>query len=324
LQIQEAYGLIKEDLQKVELEFKKNLDAEAYLIKKVGEYVLNSGGKRFRPSLLLLSARLCGYSGKEHIPLAAVVEFIHTATLLHDDVVDNADLRRGSASVNTIWGNEASILIGDYLFSKSFNMIVDSENIDVLKVLSRTTTLMAEGEILQLLKNSDVETTEKDYLSVVTKKTAVLISATCQVGGVLAGVSGEKEEALVGYGMNLGVAFQLMDDCLDYTSRDEDLGKAIGNDLKEGKITMPLIYALEKSTPREREIIHSAVEADSIAEEQLTSVMGLINRYKGIEYTIDTARRYKEEANSYLEIFEPNIERVALTAVADYVVERRY
>ncbi|MEE8184801.1 MAG: polyprenyl synthetase family protein [Thermodesulfobacteriota bacterium] len=315
---------MKEDLQKVELEFKKNLDAEAYLIKKVGEYVLNSGGKRFRPSLLLLSARLCGYSGKEHIPLAAVVEFIHTATLLHDDVVDNADLRRGSASVNTIWGNEASILIGDYLFSKSFNMIVNSENIDVLKVLSRTTTLMAEGEILQLLKNSDVETTEKDYLSVVTKKTAVLISATCQVGGVLAGVSGEKEEALAGYGMNLGVAFQLMDDCLDYTSRDEDLGKAIGNDLKEGKITMPLIYALEKSTPREREIIHSAVEADSIAEEQLTSVMGLINRYKGIEYTIDTARRYKEEANSYLEIFEPNIERVALTAVADYVVERRY
>ncbi|MEE9591125.1 MAG: polyprenyl synthetase family protein [Thermodesulfobacteriota bacterium] len=324
MQIQEAYGLIKEDLQKVELEFKKNLDAEAYLIKKVGEYVLNSGGKRFRPSLLLLSARLCGYSGKEHIPLAAVVEFIHTATLLHDDVVDNADLRRGSASVNTIWGNEASILIGDYLFSKSFNMIVNSENIDVLKVLSRTTTLMAEGEILQLLKNSDVETTEKDYLSVVTKKTAVLISAACQVGGVLAGVSGEKEEALAGYGMNLGIAFQLMDDCLDYTSRDEDLGKAIGNDLKEGKITMPLIHALEKSTPREREIIHGAVEADSIAEEQLTSVMGLINRYKGIEYSIDTARRYKEEANSYLEIFEPNIERVALTAVADYVLERRY
>jgi octaprenyl-diphosphate synthase len=324
LQIQEAYGFIKEDLQKVELEFKKNLNSEAYLVKKVGEYVLNSGGKRFRPSLLLLSARLCGYSGKEHIPIAAVVEFIHTATLLHDDVVDNADLRRGSASVNTIWGNTASILIGDYLFSKSFYMIVNSENIDVLKVLSRTTTLMAEGELLQLQKNSDIGTTERDYLSVVTNKTAVLISAACQVGGVLSGVSRGKEEALAGYGMNLGIAFQLMDDCLDYTSRDEDLGKAIGNDLKEGKITMPLIHALEKSTPREREIIHSVVEADNIKEEQLTSVMELINRYKGIDYTIDAARRYKEEANSYLEIFEPNIERAALTAVSDYVVERRY
>ncbi|MFQ5585707.1 MAG: polyprenyl synthetase family protein [Thermodesulfobacteriota bacterium] len=322
--MQEAYGLIKDELEQVDLEFRKNLDSQVYLVRKVGEYILNSGGKRFRPSVLLLSARLCGYEGREHIPLAAVVEFIHTATLLHDDVVDNAKLRRGSASANTLWGNEASILVGDYLFSKSFYTMVKSGSMEVLRVLSWTTTLMAEGEILQLLKNSDVETTEEEYLSVVKNKTAVLISAACQVGGILAGVSREREEALAEYGMNLGIAFQLMDDCLDYISSDKDLGKAVGNDLKEGKVTLPLIHALESSTPEEREMVREVIEGDEISNGQLASVTDLITRHEGIAYTIDRARRYVSEGGRHLELFEPNIERAALAAVADYVVERSY
>ncbi len=324
MQIQEAFDLIKVELEQVDLEFKKNLDSQVYLVRKVGEYILSSGGKRFRPSLLLLSARLCGYDGREHIPLAAVVEFIHTATLLHDDVVDNAKLRRGSTSANALWGNEASILVGDYLFSRSFHTMVKSGSMDVLRVLSWTTTLMAEGEILQLLKNSDVETTEEEYLDVVKNKTAVLISAACQVGGILAAVSKEREEALAVYGMNLGIAFQLMDDCLDYISNDEDLGKAVGNDLKEGKVTLPLIHALENSSPVEQEMVREVIEGDEISDEQLTSVTDLIKRHDGIAYTIDSARRYVSDAGKQLEIFEPNIERAALAAVADYVVERSY
>ena len=322
MRIQEAYDLIKGDLEQVDLEFKKNLDSDVYLVRKMGEYILNSGGKRFRPSILLLSARLCGYEGREHLPLAAVVEFIHTATLLHDDVVDNAELRRGSASANTLWGSEASILVGDYLFSKSFYTMVQSGSMEVLRVLSMTTTLMAEGEILQLLKNSDVETTEREYLSVVRNKTAVLISAACQVGGILASVSPEKEAALAEYGMNLGIAFQLMDDCLDYTSSDEDLGKAIGNDLKEGKVTLPLIHALEGASETERKMVREIIEGDDVSDDQLLSVTELIKSREGIAYTVESARRYVADAAKELEIFEPNIERAALAAVAAYVVER--
>ncbi|MEK7829041.1 MAG: polyprenyl synthetase family protein, partial [Deltaproteobacteria bacterium] len=215
MRIQEAYDTIKQDLKDVELEFRKNLDSDVHLIKKVGEYVLNNGGKRLRPSLLLLSARLCGYQGSRHIPLAAVIEFIHTATLLHDDVVDNAGIRRGKAAANTLWGSGASILIGDFLFSKSFYLTVADGDLNILKILSSTTTRMAEGEVLQLLKDSDVETTERDYLSVVTNKTASLISVACQIGAILGKASAEKEKALAGYGMDVGIAFQLVDDCLD-------------------------------------------------------------------------------------------------------------
>lgn len=324
MRIQEAYDTIKQDLKDVELEFRKNLDSEVHLIKKVGEYVLNNGGKRLRPSLLLLSARLCGYQGSRHIPLASVIEFIHTATLLHDDVVDNAGIRRGKAAANTLWGSGASILIGDFLFSKSFYLTVADGDLNILKILSSTTTRMAEGEVLQLLKNSDVETTERDYLSVVTNKTASLISVACQIGAILGKVSAEKEKALAGYGMDVGIAFQLVDDCLDYTSSNKELGKAIGNDLKEGKITLPLIHIIKNAAASEREEILAAIKADDLKNSQLSSVISLINKYKGIDYTLSRAREYLENAKARLNIFEPNVERAALIALADYVVERTY
>ena len=324
MRIQEAYDIIREDIKHVELEFKKNLDSDVYLIRKVGEYILNNGGKRLRPSLLLLSAKLCGYKGNRHIPLAAVVEFIHTATLLHDDVVDNANMRRGKASANTLWGNGTSILIGDFLFSKSFHLTVADGDLSILKLLSGTTTQMAEGEVLQLLKGSDVGKNEKDYLSVVTNKTASLIAAACQIGAILGKVSIDKEKVIAKYGMALGIAFQLVDDCLDYTSNNEELGKAIGNDLKEGKITLPLICTIKNATSAEKEEILAAIESDDLKGAQLSSVIGLINKYKGIDYTLSMARQYVENAKACLNIFEPNIERAALIALADYVVERTY
>ncbi|MBI5327438.1 MAG: polyprenyl synthetase family protein [Deltaproteobacteria bacterium] len=324
MHIQEAYDIIKQDLKEVELEFKKNLDSDIYLIKKVGEYLLNNGGKRLRPSLLLLFARLCGHRGNRHIPLAVVVEFIHTATLLHDDVVDNANMRRGKAAANTLWGSGASILIGDFLFSKSFYLTVDDGDLHILKILSGITTQMAEGEVLQLLKGSDAEVTEKDYMAVVTNKTASLISASCRIGAILGKALQDKESAAARYGMDLGIAFQLVDDCLDYTSSNEELGKTIGNDLREGKVTLPLIHTMKNTTRAEREEIVAAIEANDLKDSQLLSIMSLIKKYKGIDYTLGKARQHVEDAKTHLGSFEPNLERAALIALADYVVERAF
>ncbi len=324
MHIQQVFDLIKDDIKKVEEGFKKNLNSDVYLISKVGEYILNSGGKRFRPMIMLLCSRLCNYRDDKHIPLAGVIEFIHTATLLHDDVVDNANLRRGNASANTVWGDGASILVGDYLLSKAFSLAVLNGDMRILSVLSQTTTRMAEGEVLQLLKHSDADTTEKEYLDVVTNKTAVLISAASRIAGILGEVSLKKEVALANYGMGLGIAYQLMDDCLDYISTDEDLGKSIGNDLREGKVTMPLIQASRKSTEAERKFIKHAVESDELEDPTLKEIIGIINKYNGIEYTINRARAYVEESKKNLEIFEPNIERAALMAVGDFVIDRTY
>ena len=324
MHIQEAFELIKDDIKKVEEEFKKNLSSDVYLIKKMGEYILASGGKRFRPLMLLLTARLCGYQGSRHIPLASALEFIHTATLLPDDVVDSADLRRGSASANALWGNSASVLVGDYLLSMAFYLAVADGNLKIMNVLARTTSHMAEGEVLQLIKHSDAEATEEDYLKVITNKTAVLFSAACQVGAILANMPEEKEQALASYGMDLGIAYQLMDDCLDYTSKDEELGKAIGNDLREGKVTLPLIKTYRDASAGEKEMIKKTVTADRVDEKALEEIIGIINKYKGIEYAMDDARTRVERAKRQLELFEPNIERAAMVAVADYVIERSY
>lgn len=324
MHIQEVFDLVKDDIRKMEEGFKKDLNSDVYLVSKVGEYILKSGGKRFRPMILLLASRLCNYTGDKHISLAGVVEFIHTATLLHDDVVDNAHLRRGAASANTVWGDGASILVGDYLLSKAFSLAVGSGDMRILQVLSHTTTRMAEGEVLQLLKHSDAETTEQEYLDVVTNKTAVLISAAAQVAAILGDASLEKEVALANYGMGLGIAYQLMDDCLDYISTDEDLGKSVGNDLKEGKVTMPLIFASKKANDEERAYLREAIESDELTDERLNGVIELINKYKGIEYTVDRARAYIEDSKRQLDMFEPNIEKVALLAIADFVIDRTY
>lgn len=314
--------LLKDEMSAVEEQIKTNLSSDVQLVSQVGEYILSSGGKRIRPMLLLLSARLCNYQGDKHVELASVVEFIHTATLLHDDVVDSADLRRGNRSANSVWGNQASVLVGDFLFAKSFSVMVGSESLKILKILSDTTTQLAEGEILQLINTCDLEVDEPRYLQVVRDKTAILIAAACQVGGVLAGVDEQKELALREFGLEIGIAFQLMDDALDYVADEADFGKERGHDLFEGKMTLPLICAFAKSSDQEKEEISRIVEAEELRAEDLNYVCELIDRHGGIDYTRQRAADRIALAKRQLELF-PNCEaRQALFDLADYVVTR--
>ncbi len=317
-----ALELIGEDLKNVELQFRQDLQSDVPLIRKVGEYVLSSGGKRIRPALLLLSAKLCGYAGDRHIPLASVIEFIHTATLLHDDVVDNANLRRGLASANTLWGNEASVLVGDFLFSKSFSLMVAAGNLDILRVLSGATTMIAEGEVLQLLCTSDLDMTEPRYIEVVRNKTAVLLSAACQAGAILGSASPEQETALSEYGMDLGVAFQLMDDILDYVADEDEFGKSIGHDLEEGKITLPLIHTLLNCSQEEREQIADVIEKEILEQQDFQNVISLVHRYGGIEYTVSAAHAYVDRSKAALTRFPDSPGKHALLELADYVLTR--
>jgi octaprenyl-diphosphate synthase len=307
--MQSALALIGEDLKLVELQFRKDLQSDVPLIRKVGEYVLSSGGKRIRPALLLLCARLCGYSGPRSVPLASVIEFIHTATLLHDDVVDNAHLRRGNASANTLWGNEASVLVGDFLFSKSFSLMVADGDLNILRVLSGATTIIAEGEVLQLICTSDLEITEERYIEVIESKTAILISAACRAGAILGATTQDLEECLGHFGMNLGIAFQLMDDTLDY-------------DLEEGKITLPLIHTLSRCTATERADIASIVDKELFDPDDFDRVLRYVQQYGGIEYTIEAARQRINRSKEHLACFPDSPVKVALIELAEYTVSR--
>ncbi len=320
--INEAIDLISDEMRQVNDSFGDYLDSDIEFIGMVGDYIISGGGKRYRPLTLLLTAKLLGYEGTGHIPLAAMIEFIHTATLLHDDVVDNASLRRGNATVNSKWGEGASILVGDYLLAKSFAISVAGGEMEVLKVLSDTTTRMAEGEVLQLLKQSDPDTTEAEHLSVVTNKTAILFSTACRIGAIISNATREEEEAAASYGMDLGIAYQLADDSLDYISSNDDLGKETGNDLREGKVTLPLIKAFGDADRAERAKIREVVEAKELRDDDLREVFAIIEKYKGIEYAMDKASGYVARAKKSLEIFPPNVERSALMAVADYVTVR--
>jgi len=320
--MQSALNIIGEDLINVELQFRKDLESDVPLIRKVGEYVLSSGGKRVRPALLLLAARLCGYQGRQAVPLASVVEFIHTATLLHDDVVDSATLRRGLASANTLWGNEASVLVGDFLFSKSFSLMVEVGSLDILRVFSGATTVIAEGEVMQLLCTGEIDLTEDRYIGVVRSKTAILMSAACEAGAILGAASTERTKALADFGMSLGIAFQLMDDTLDYIATEEDFGKSIGHDLEEGKITLPLIHTLRQCSSDERAAIEAVIEKDEMTLDEFRHVSGLVQQYGGIEYTVNSARRHIQECRAHLELFDMSPVRDALFDLADYVVTR--
>jgi octaprenyl-diphosphate synthase len=310
-----------EDLKKVDQEFRKNLRSNVPIISTIGEHLLRSGGKRFRAKLLLLSAKLCGYSGENHISMASLIEFIHTATLLHDDVVDKAKLRRGIESANSKWGNEACVLVGDFLFTKCFTLMVESRNWKILHTISRATTIMAEGELEELIRTNDLSLTEEGYLSIITRKTASLISAATQIGAVLGNVSEEKEGALSEFGMNVGIAFQLIDDNLDYTSKKS--GKKIGIDLQEGKITLPLIFTLKHCDEGEKAFIQETVNSHPITKKAFFRVVEIIERHQGIQYTWEKAKQYVEGAKDYLRLFPDSKEKEVLYALADYVVERK-
>jgi len=257
-----------------------------------------------------------------HIAYAAIVEFIHTATLLHDDVVDNARTRRGALTANTLWGNEPSVLVGDFLFSKSFDLMVADQNTEVLAVMSRVTTALAEGEIMELLKTSDVETTEDDYYEIIANKTAVLLSAACEVGAILGGVDRDKRDALNKFGYHFGMAFQLTDDVLDYVSKGTTLGKDAGSDLKEGKITLPLIHALKSATPDERKVVVDSISKPRMTQKDYRKVRNIIKRRGGIEYAVQASKDHAEQAMSFLNVFPASPYRDALAGLADYVTKR--
>ena len=313
---------IEDELKKVEKQFETHLVTETPLIYKVAEYVISSGGKRIRPILLIVSSKICGYKGGEHIPLAAVIEFIHTATLLHDDVVDNAPLRRGKASANTIFGNEASVLVGDYLFAKSFKILSDFDNIDIIKAYSDAATLMAEGEVKELVKTADIETDEEDYLDIIIKKTAVLFACASQTGAIIAGKGKNYIKKLYDYGLNIGIAFQLMDDALDYIS-DKEFGKFIGNDLKEGKFTLPLIHAIERANKDEKEIISKIIYKKKLTGKDLKTVLTIVKGYGSIDYTVSKAKEAVEKAKENLNIFPDSEHKTSLINIADYIIGRK-
>ncbi|HEY3276472.1 MAG TPA: polyprenyl synthetase family protein [Syntrophorhabdaceae bacterium] len=314
--------LIEQDLENLELSIQKLITTRVSFIREIVTYIIKSGGKRVRPILLILSARLAGYKDDLHIPYAAIVEFIHTATLLHDDVVDNAQTRRGNSTVNTVWGNESSVLVGDFLYSKSFELMAEDGNPAILKTISKATTALSEGEILELLKTSDVETTEEEYFEVIGNKTAVLFSAACEIGALLGKATPTRREALRGFGYNLGIAFQLKDDILDYTSYDAILGKTVGTDLKEGKVTLPLIYALKEASEKDRAYAKKVLEKPTMSPRDFKGVRRIITRHGGMEYTAEMTARHIERAKKYLAAFRASPYKDALLDLADHMVER--
>ncbi|MEI8172372.1 MAG: polyprenyl synthetase family protein [Deltaproteobacteria bacterium] len=323
MQIQDVFRHYGDDLKRVEEHMEMYLRSEVYLIPEVIHYIIGSGGKRFRPLLLLASSSLCGYKGEKRYPLSAVIEFIHTATLLHDDVIDAAETRRGKTSANNVWGNAASVLVGDFLYSKSFKLMTDHGNLAIIKLLSETTNTMSEGEVFQLVKRGDINIAEKEYLSIIEKKTAILISAACALGGILGDAPDIQIEALTRFGMRLGSAFQITDDTLDYVAEEAELGKAIGKDLEEGKMTLPLIRTLKKCNPEERSLIKRVIENRERNGQDMADVMSLIHRYDGINYSLNKAKAYIDEGKGFLESFEASEARDALLAISDYIIERR-
>jgi len=321
--MQDVLQKYEADLKLVEERFKEYFYSDIALIPMITDHLISSGGKRFRPLLLLIAADMCGYRGERRFPFSAVIEFIHTATLLHDDVIDHADTRRGRPSANHVWGNSASVLVGDFLYSKSFKLMADDGDIAIVQLLSTITNEMSEGEVFQLVRCGDLEMTEEDYFYLVQKKTAILISAACSVGAILANVNGNSIDALGNFGMKIGTAFQLTDDTLDYVAEEEEFGKAIGMDLKEGKITLPLIHVLKSCSNTEKELIKSAVLNENLEPAETKEILGLIHKYKGIDYSLKKAGSLVNEAKSILEIFPDSPAKQSLLAVSDFVMQRK-
>ncbi|MEO7917317.1 MAG: polyprenyl synthetase family protein [Dokdonella sp.] len=307
-------------MRAVDTLIRTRLASDVVLINQISEHIIAGGGKRLRPMLHLLAARCAGYQGTQHIPLAALIEFIHTSTLLHDDVVDESDLRRGRKIANALWGNAASVLVGDFLYSRSFQMMVELDSMAVMGILADTTNRIAEGEVLQLLNIGNPDTDERAYLNVIERKTAVLFSAATRLGGVLGKLPVEQQEALAQYGLDLGYAFQIADDVLDYVSDAETMGKNVGDDLAEGKPTLPVIYAIANSAPDIAESLRAAIEHGE--RDALEPMLHAIRDSGALDYTRDRAIAYARAAQQSLAVLPASAARDALHVLADYAVQR--
>jgi octaprenyl-diphosphate synthase len=317
-------ALVEADMGRVNQLIIARLDSPISLIPQLAGHLVAAGGKRVRPMLTLIAAQLCGYRGGRHIPLAAAVEFIHTATLLHDDVVDESDLRRGLATANAIWGNKPSVLVGDFLFSRAFQLMVEDGSLEVLAILANASAIIAEGEVAQLMTANDAETTEARYLEVITAKTATLFAAAAQIGAVIGERCPADAEALHRYGENLGIAFQLIDDVLDYSAREVVLGKSIGDDFRDGKITLPVVLAFQRGDATERRFWRRTLEQGEQREGDLAHAIELLERRAALADSFTRAAEFSETARRDLERFPPVPARQAMLDLADFCVERAY
>ena len=316
--------LVKDDLAQVNRLVVQRMHSRVALIPQLAGHIVAAGGKRLRPMLTLGAAKLCGYQGARHVALATCVEFIHTATLLHDDVVDESALRRGSASANAVWGNQASVLVGDFLFSRSFELMVEDGSLAVLAILSKASARIAEGEVMQLVTANDTETSEQAYLEVITAKTAELFAAACRIGAVVAGRPKVDEEALESFGLNLGIAFQLIDDVLDYSAKQAELGKTVGDDFHEGKITLPVVLAYRRGDDKQRAFWRRTLEDLEQNDGDLGHAIDLMTRHGALTDTIERARHYGAIARDALGIFADGEIKSAFHGLIDFCIRRAH
>jgi octaprenyl-diphosphate synthase len=316
--------LVADDLKAVNQVVVQRLDSSVELIPQLAGYIIAAGGKRLRPMLTLASARMCGYQGHRHIALAACIEFIHTATLLHDDVVDESDLRRGRDSANAVWGNQASVLVGDFLFSRAFELMVEDGSLEVLGILSKCLVIVSEGEVAQLVTANDTETSETAYLDVIASKTAQLFASACRLGALVAGRPKIEEEGLDTFGQNLGVAFQLIDDVLDFSAKQATLGKAIGDDFRDGKVTLPVVLAFHRGNGVERAFWRRTIEELDQNEGDLDHAIGLLRKHNALADTVERARHYGAIAKDALGIFDASAEKEVLSGLIDFCICRAH
>jgi len=320
--MQAIQAFLADDMRSVDAVIRARLQSEVALVSQVSEYIINSGGKRLRPALVLLSAGAFGYRGTHQHELAAVVEFIHTATLLHDDVVDESTLRRGRETANALFGNAASVLVGDFLYSRAFQMMVAVNNMRIMEVLSDATNVIAEGEVLQLMNCNDADISEEDYLRVIRYKTAKLFEAAARLGAIIGGAERNSEEAMAAYGIHLGTAFQLIDDVLDYSGNHEEIGKNIGDDLAEGKPTLPLLYLMKHGTSAQENLVRHAIEEGGRAEFQ--TILAAIGNSGALDYTRRQATREAEAACAAIAGLPDSQYKSSLLKLADFAVNRDY
>ena len=316
--------LVANDMAAVNQTILSRTGSDVTMIPEVANHLISSGGKRLRPMLTLAASGLCGYEGEGHIKLAASIEFMHTATLLHDDVVDESDMRRGKLAARVLWGNEASVLVGDFLLGQAFKMMVEVGSLPCLDVLSSAAAVIAEGEVMQLSAAKDTATTEDDYLAVIRAKTAALFAAACEVGPILAGRSKAEIAACRGFGVNLGLAFQLIDDALDYGGSSAKLGKNVGDDFREGKITLPVVLSFRRGTPDERSFWRRTLEKGEASDGDLQTALAMLKKHRALEDTIERARHYGAMARDALELFPSSTWKHALLDAVEFAIERAH
>ncbi|MDG2251785.1 MAG: polyprenyl synthetase family protein [Gammaproteobacteria bacterium] len=301
----------------------KQLHSEVSLVESIGHYIVDAGGKRLRPMLTLLASKACGIDSQQHIPMAAVIEFIHTATLLHDDVVDMSTLRRGRPTANAKWNNPSSVLVGDFIYSRAFQVLVKIGDMRIMKIIADTTNKIAEGEVLQLIAKNNPSASEVNYMQVIENKTAILFQAAAHCGALLANADEASEKGLRNFGKSIGMAFQLIDDVLDYAGDATDLGKNIGDDLAEGKPTLPLIYAIEKGDKQQQKLIQQALRTEQINPEMLKDVIGIVRQSGGLEYTQSLAKAQSKAALNYLQVLPDSEYRQAMKAMVNFSLSRK-